>query len=262
MDTFSDRISVSVENISEDLLRSLEERKIGLELSYFAKPDNLEPENISAKIAEYQSLLSGFSGAISMHGAFTDLNPTSRDPKLLEVCDFRIRESLEIAAKLKLSKVVFHPNFFPSTRSGYREYWIEKQILFWEKYLPFLTSERITIFLENTREENAEHILPIVKQLNSPFARICYDTGHSNCFTVSKIPPAEWVKAYGEHLGYIHLHSNHGFTDDHIAYTKGNVNFEGFFEAVNALKNVPEMIIEVKSREEYEISLRELRAGN
>ncbi len=262
MDIFTEHISVSVEHLSETLLQNLTEQKVGVELSFFAKPDNLEPGKLKEKIVEYKSLLSGFSGKVSMHGSFTDLNPTTRDPKLLEVCNFRIRESLEIASELTLAKIVFHPNFFPSTRSEYKEYWIEKQIRFWEKHLHLLQSEGITMYLENTREEDFSYILPIVKALNSPFVKICYDTGHSNCFTVFKVPPAEWVKAYGDYLGYIHLHSNHGFTDDHIAFTKGNVNFGGFFEAVNALINSPEMIIEVKSSEEYELSLQALRKRN
>ena len=92
--------------------------------------------------------------------------------------------------------------------------------------------------------------------------KICYDTGHSNCFTTSKVSPVEWVKEYGDALGYIHLHSNHGYTDNHIAFTKGNVNFEGFFEAVNQLSHSPEMIIEVKEREEFAISLAALRQRN
>ena len=161
MDVFQHLISVSVETINEAVLESLTEKEVGVELSFFAKPGNLNPATLKESTAFHRGLLSGFSGRKSMHGAFTDLNPTTRDPLLQQVCDFRIRESLEIAAELGMTKVVFHPNYFPSTASDYQAYWIDKQIVFWEKYAQILKESGITIYLENTREENASFILPI-----------------------------------------------------------------------------------------------------
>lgn len=253
-------ILVSVESISEKLLADLSEQKVGVELSYFAYPWNLDKANLKEEIQRHKDLLQGFLLPKSMHGAFYDLNPIARDSKVVEVCAFRVGQSLEIAAELGMKKVVFHTNFIPSTRRGYKEFWIEKQVLFWEKQAKIAEEIGILMLLENTQEEDATYIQGIVNAIQSPCVKICYDTGHSHCFTQSKIMPSKWVEIYQENLAYIHLHSNHGQTDEHIAFTEGTVNFEGFFEVVEKLNNIPDIIIEVKTKESYLSSLAALRS--
>lgn len=252
-------ILVSVANVTEDLLKRLTLLHVGIEVSYFSYPWNLDKANLATEIANHQAMLQDFPLEKSLHGAFYDLNPIARDNKLVEVCDYRIQQSLEIAAKLGTKKVVFHTNFIPSTKTDYLSFWIEKQVLFWQKYLSFIEREGITILLENTREENAHHILPIVKTLQNPFVKICYDTGHSHCFTTSKEKPATWVANYQEELSYIHLHSNHGETDEHIAFTEGTVDFTDFWENLALFPQFPDIVIEVKTKKAFEKSLKALR---
>lgn len=251
---------VSVAAVDEALLSRLVDDNIGLELSHFANPYVLEKNNLQEDIRYHQELLNGFTLPKSMHGAFYDLIPTARDPKIVEVCYFRVMQSLEIAAALGMKKVVFHTNYIHSNYSDYKNVWTHKQIQFWEKLIPTLSATGISIYLENTQEENATYIQGVIEGLNHPQIKVCYDTGHSHCFTQSKLPPAQWVDIYGNNLGYIHLHSNHGLLDEHIAFTKGTVNFEGFFERVQALASCPDIIIEVKQREAYQLSLAAIRA--
>lgn len=252
-------ILVSVANMTEKLLEDLATNNVGIELSHFSYPWVLDRPTLKEEIQQHKSLLQHFSQPKSMHGAFYDLNPVARDSKIVEVCQFRVQQSLEIAAELEMKKVVFHTNFIPSTKRNYLDYWIEKQVEFWIQYVPFLEANKILILLENTREENTSYILPIIQAINNPYVKICYDTGHSHCFTDSKEIPCKWVEGYQENLAYIHLHSNHGYTDEHIAYTNGNEDFTGFFEAVASLSNTPDIIIEVKAKEDYLISLAALR---
>lgn len=253
------QILVSVANMTEEVLTNLTAQKVGIELSYFSYPWVLDKENLQEEVQQHKRLLQNFALPKSMHGAFYDLNPVARDSKVVAVCDFRVQQSLDIANELQMKKVVFHTNFIPSTKENYLAFWIEKQVFFWEKYIPFLQENNIVVLLENTREENASYILPIINALNSPYFRICYDTGHSHCFTESKEKPVKWVENYQEALTYIHLHSNHGITDEHIAFTEGNIDFSGFFEAISALHNVPDIIIEVKTQADYLTSLKALR---
>jgi sugar phosphate isomerase/epimerase len=58
---------------------------------------------------------------------------------------------------------------------------------------------------------------------------------------------------------YIHLHSNHGFTDEHIAFTKGTQDFDKFFDLLNSLKDKPLIVIEVKKREDFLESVEALQ---
>lgn len=251
-------ILVSVETINERILDTFEDKGIGLELSYFSLPWNLEKGNLNKEIKRHKELLKNFKQDTSLHGAFYGLNPTARDQMLLDVCHFRTQQSIDIATELEMDKIVFHANYIHSNKIGYKDIWINKQVDFWSKYIPILEQRGISIFIENTREENASYIAEILTKLNHPNIKTCYDTGHSSCFTASKLHVIEWVKGYGSHLGYIHLHSNDAQQDQHIAFHKGQQDFKGFFNEVQQLETLPHLIVEVKSRESYLETMTEL----
>ena len=122
-----------------------------------------------------------------------------------------------------------------------------------------MKAHNLVLHLENTREDDFSYIGTILDQLQHPNFKTCYDTGHSHCFTTSQNKPIHWVKGYNKHLTYIHLHSNNGHIDQHVAFTKGTVDFTGFFEAVKELPHIPYLIIEVAHREDFLISLEQLR---
>lgn len=251
-------ILVSVETINEKILESFEEKQIGLELSYFSLPWNLVEENLKKELRRHQQLLKDFKQDTSLHGAFYGLNPTARDNMLLDVCRFRVQQSIDIATELQMDKIVFHANYIHSNKTGYKEIWIDKQVEFWSSFIPVLERRGISIFIENTREENASYIASLLSKIDHPKISTCYDTGHSSCFTHSKLHVNEWVKGYGKHLGYIHLHSNDAQQDQHIAFHKGKQDFTGFFDEVQKLETLPHLIVEVKSRESYLESFEEL----
>ncbi|MFN0202232.1 MAG: sugar phosphate isomerase/epimerase family protein [Bacteroidia bacterium] len=247
----------SVEKINEEVLAWLHSEGIGVELSYFSLPWHLDSADLKADIQRHKQLLNHFPLAKSMHGAFYDLNFTSRDSLIRAVSTKRVYQSLEIAEELEMKHIVFHTAYVESRKNGYKNYWIEKQVAFWETILPQIEKTGITIYLENTREPDASYIAAIVKSLNHDLCKICYDTGHSECFTDTKLPPAQWAKEYGSDLRYVHLHSNHGWTDDHIAFHQGIISFEGFFEILEQIN--PMLIIEVKTKADLLASIEELR---
>lgn len=250
---------VSVGDLTPEVLTRLEKAEVGVELSYFSYPSTLEAPDLAEKIQAYQDMLQGFYQPITMHGAFYDLSITARDPKFLALTRFRINQSLDIAMQLGIKKLVFHTNYNHFRRPGYKEHWIAKQIAFWKTFIPKIEANNLVLHLENTQEEDYSFIGGILDGLNHPNFKTCYDTGHSHCFTKAQNQPLSWVNGYGDHLAYIHLHSNDGNLDQHVAFTKGSVNFEGFFEAVRTLKNPPYLIIEVAHREDFLISLEALR---
>lgn len=252
-------ILVSVEQVSLPMLESLRAQQVGIELSCFANPKLLDSPELDAQVVRHSEMLADFELPITMHGAFYDLNPVARDPKILDVCRMRINQSLEIAQRLGIHKVVFHANYVHSNHTQYQQHWTDKQAAFWSEFIPTLEASDISIYLENTREENASYIDGVVRSIGHRLVSICYDTGHNHCFTDSKISPVHWLKTYESRLGYVHLHSNHGQFDEHIAYTKGTVDFNGFWEAFTVMEPMPYLIIEVKQREDFLESIAALR---
>ncbi|KOY84999.1 hypothetical protein AD998_01530 [bacterium 336/3] len=252
-------VIASVENLTPETLNLFESLGVGVELSYFSLPWNLDKETLQEDIGRYKNMLVGFSKKITMHGAFYDLNPVARDSKIMEVCQFRILQSIDIATQLNIHKLVFHANFIPSTAKNYEEIWIEKQTEFWKQFIPITEQRNIKIFIENTREESPQLILRVLEKINHPNFKACYDTGHSYCFTDSKMSPDTWLAGYQGKAMYIHLHSNHGFTDEHIAFTKGTQSFDKFFDLLNSLENKPLIVIEVKKKEDFLESVEALQ---
>ncbi|WP_052596639.1 sugar phosphate isomerase/epimerase [Aureispira sp. CCB-QB1] len=251
---------VSVAKVTPEVLTRLENANVGIELSYFSYPSSLEAPDLEQQIQAYQLMLKDFTQPITMHGAFYDLSMTARDPKIVEVSRFRINQSLDIAIQLGIKKLVFHTNYSHSRRLGYKDFWIDKQVAFWKTFIPKIEQHDLCLHLENTQEEDHSFIGGILDRLHHPNFKTCYDTGHSHCFTKAQNRPLSWVKGYSDHLAYIHLHSNDGTIDQHVAFTKGSVNFDGFFEAIQALEKPPYLVIEVAHREDFLLSLEALRA--
>lgn len=253
------KILVSVENLTEETVEWINNLNVGVEFDFFSIPENLHVSNLENSIKKYSELLKKVKNKITMHGAFSDLNISAREPMIVDVCKFRISQSIEIAEKLNIHDIVFHPNYFHSNRNGYKDFWTKLQTDFWANFVKTIENKNITIYLENTREENASYISSIIESVDSKYIKACYDTGHSNCFTNSKIKPSEWVKSYNNKLGLIHLHSNYGIVDDHTFFRNGTVDFTDFFEQLSYLQQLPIIVAEVKTKEDAELSIAELR---
>jgi sugar phosphate isomerase/epimerase len=253
------KILASVDKVSEKIIEQLNEWNIGMELDFFSFPENLDEKTLKNSIDFHKKILKNLKNKTTLHGAFYDLNLTARDPLFVDLCRYRIIQSIEIAEELGITDVVFHPNYFHSTRTGYKEYWINLQVNFWTRFLKIIENKNITIYLENTREEDASFINSIIEKIGSSRFLACYDTGHSNCFTNSKLKPAEWVNSYGNNLGYVHLHSNNAKTDEHLYFRNGNIDFSDFFEEIYKLESNPLITIEVKTKEDVIQSYNELK---
>jgi len=246
------------------MLQWLSERNLGLEIDFFSLPENLHPARLEAHLREYKAMLADFEGVVSMHAPFYEIYPVSREPLIEEVAQRRCAQALDVAEALQARHIVFHANYKPSQRADFLAFWQQRQAEFWQPFAEDMQARRLCGYLENTQEETPEYLLPIVQQINSPALRLCYDTGHSQCFTRSKIAPQHWAKAYGDYLGYIHLHTNGGQRDEHLCYThpQGVVDFTGFFESVKQLASPPLLIIEVKTMQCVEDSYASLLAAS
>lgn len=256
-------ILVSILDLNQKVVDEMASKGLGIELSGFAFPDVLAEGVLEQNIKEAQKLLKGFPFPVTMHGAFWDLRIAVREPMIRQVAEFRMRQSLEIAHELGVKKVVFHPNYTsPYRDQKAKDYWIKRQVPFWQGLQSHAEKYDVTIYLENTGEPDPGCIHEILNQLDNRVFKTCLDTGHVNVFGENK-DILDWVNTYDSQLGYIHLHANYGKRDEHIAYTEGTIDFTGFFDALCAIEDThgehPWIIIEVKTREAYLKSYQALK---
>ncbi len=76
-------------------------------------------------------------------------------------------------------------------------------------------------------------ILALVKEINSPYLRMCLDTGHANI-----VPPsaAESVRILGtKYLKILHVHDNMGVEDSHLNPYSGTSDWDDFAAALGEI---------------------------
>lgn len=62
--------------------------------------------------------------------------------------------------------------------------------------------------------------------------KICFDSGHKNFIT----PNLAVLENYGEFVEVLHLHDNHGLSDEHLICGQGTIDWENF--AANLKTNI------------------------
>lgn len=95
--------------------------------------------------------------------------------------------------------------------------------------------ENVIICLENMPMPRLplatpEQILDFVKKIDSPWLRVCLDTGHS---AVCGVPAGEAVRLLGnEYLRVLHVHDNNGKSDQHLLPYSGVTDWKDFGQAL------------------------------
>ena len=218
----------------------------GLELQGFAQPDTLDGD-WKAEVARYKKRLAGpgFSGMLSMHGAFLDLVSASPDRKVVQLTRERYTTNLQIAHEFSAKYVVFHANFIASIRMPtYREEWTERQVDFWGKMAKEAKPLGVTILLENMWEHDPSIIGNVLDSVNSPSLRACLDVGHT--FLFSELVLDNWIERMGRHLVYTHLNNNPGTMDYHLALTEGAIDYSKVLSKFRALPKPPIFCLEIE----------------
>lgn len=85
--------------------------------------------------------------------------------------------------------------------------------------------------------------IPVIfAHIKHPLLKICYDSGHRNCFT----PDFELVKDYHQYITCLHLHQNDGTGDQHQILTPDNAVFQRLVREVPLLNPDVMLASEIK----------------
>ena len=154
----------------------------------------------------------------ALHGPFADLCPGSFDPLVADVARQRFQWACEIAQHLAVSHLVFHHGYVPGT--SYPKNWILRSTTFWQEFLKIIP-ETITVHLENLLEREPALLADVLSAIDRPNINVCLDIGHVHCH--SPLPVITWIETLGSHIGYVHLHDNHGESDEHLGLGQGTI---------------------------------------
>jgi len=239
-----------------DKCRELAKRyNLGYEFNDFYSSSILDDQIKSQDVIKMY-MGSSLPSYCTLHGAFIDVIPFSKDEKIRSVSVARIRQSLDVARVLGAKAVVFHTNYNPFLNS--REYinqWIDENSRFWANMLDEYSD--INIYLENMFDVSPD----IMGELSS---RLCVHTNYGVCLdyahaALSKVSPEEWCKKLGKYIKHVHINDNDLHSDLHLAWGDGQINRNTFYNCYKKYMNDATVLIETASMDNIKRSLEVLK---
>lgn len=243
----------NINNI-EGSLELAKKYDLGFEYNDFFDPDVLDDEKrIEEIVSEYKKYeLPDFS---TLHGAFYDVIPFSKDKRIKEISILRIKQSIDVARRIGASAVIFHTNFNPFLNTtAYMNHWLEENVKFWSEILE--ENKDINIYLENMFDSSPDILNGLSKKLCIyENYGVCLDYGHAS---ISQVTPKEWISSLERYVKHIHLNDNDLVSDLHLSWGDGKIDREVFYENYKEYMSNATVLIENTPIEDQIKSLKKL----
>lgn len=249
-------ITSSVEDTIKKSADLAAELDTGLEISRLPGVKRID-DDFPAIIKDLQEQLEGFEGPRTFHGLFSDLNPACKDAAIKKIVEKRFQQSFEAAVAIRAESVVLHSGHKGMKHKISVANYIDNSIKFWKEYIKQFEDNGIYACIENVLEDSPDNLIKIVDEVNSPFLKVCLDTGHANL--CSQIPASKWIKAYGDRLHHMHLHNNFKTNDDHAGFQYGCVNFLDVIESLKSQSFPPVIVFEMFNKKHIIESIQTFR---
>ncbi len=223
--------------------RCLAERYgLGYEYHDFFSPAVLEDREETARLIALAQ--KGWQPQdLTLHGAFFDVIVFSPDPRIAEISQLRVSQSLAIARKLGARGVVVHSNLNPFLTGGdYRAGWLEKSVAFYGTMLR--EYPELELWLENMFDAGPEPLAELAEQLSvhANFG-LCLDYGHA---ALSPTPLKTWAKRLGPYIRHGHINDHDGKNDLHLPVGSGCLDWGEFARLRAAYFPEAGLLVEVR----------------
>jgi len=212
------------------------------------------PEKQEEIIAAYAKYRSDFSKD-TMHGAFLDVTIHSSDPLIRDASMLRIRQSMEIAARMGLKGVVFHTGRLANFRvETYLTHWLEENVRFFTELAQKYPKQQI--YMENMFDEAPDILAHLAERMKevSNFG-VCLDYAHA---ALTCCPQEEWMNTLAPYIRHMHINDNDGKNDLHQAVGAGCLDWAEFNRLASAHHVNASVLVEVNGYERQKQSLEYL----
>lgn len=163
------------------------------------------------------------SGIIcTAHAPFMDLSPGGHDRKIRTLSKDKIKRAVEMAHRLNAISVVCHPGYNKWYFDGNEQLWIDSSVETWTEVLGEAKGGPL-VLLENIFEETPATLIALFGYFKDKDLYFCFDSGHFNLF--STIPLEGWLIPLKSRIREMHLHDNHGKSDEHLPIGRGTFPF-------------------------------------
>ncbi|EKD68415.1 MAG: xylose isomerase protein [uncultured bacterium] len=219
-------------------------RELGVFPEVYVDSDSLSTLS-PIEINELKGLFAQNSMLSTVHAPFWDLSLGSVDREVRELSVKRIAAAVDFAKSLNSRNVVFHSGYTETSYlSSPKADWNNRLFASLAEILDYAGSFGVRVSLENVYEPAPDIFVQACENFKKQDLGLCFDCGHFNVF--AKTPLEDWLKAVAPYLRAIHVHSNHGTADEHLAVDGGNIDFEKVFRILAEKKAAPLITIENK----------------
>lgn len=226
---------------------------MGLNPEVFLDAETLD--NIDLKeVREVSSALSDRGLFTTIHGPFMELSPGAPDGRVRMATVDRFNQTLDVAERLRPRAIVLHGGFDDRHFDGDVDVWLNESLKTWPEIAARAERLDTVIAVENIFEEEPTPLRRLIDSIASSAFGVCIDVGHLKLF--SKVSLEEWFKTINNDIKELHIHDNHGTTDEHLAIGEGDIDFDLFFSLVTAHAEDPIYTIEPHGEEALKRALK------
>lgn len=190
---------------------------------------------------------------ITIHGPFMDLSPGSPDSEILAVTRRRLSQALKAAEAFSPKTMVCHAGYDPARYGFIEEEWYQRAADTWNQYGRALADKGIGLMLENVYEPKPDQLAGLFEKLDLKVIGCCLDVGHLYVFGNTSLP--EWIGELSPFIGQLHLHDNHGRSDEHLGMGTGSIEFSHLHEWLQRIDIKPLITLEPHGKENLADSL-------
>jgi sugar phosphate isomerase/epimerase len=180
--------------------------------------DDLDMEGVR----EMSKMLQDSGITCTVHAPYMDLSPGGFDKTIRAVSKDKIKKSVEMANILLAKCIVCHPGYDKWRFGDSEQLWFNSSVETWTEILKE-AEDGLTVTLENIFEETPSTLLALFHHFKDKNLFFCFDSGHFNLF--STVSLEKWLNPLKNRIREMHLHDNHGSTDEHLPIGRGTFPF-------------------------------------
>ena len=168
-----------------------------------------------------------------LHGAWPHVDDLTEEGRAATIEYFK--KDILGAHYLGCPRVIVHPCMFKGWGKGTREEMFDINVQLLRSLQPYAEKYGVTVCLENMpflKEfafSSIAELKAVIREVNSPFIKICLDTGHLN---TSKEDMYEALLLLGEDLSALHVHDDRFGQDRHLIPFQGEVDWDKFIKGL------------------------------
>jgi len=248
-------VCVTGEPAHLDGIPAVEKLGAGFELQSYGLKGASSPEAWQKRLDTHRTFRSRYSGKLALHGPFIGISYAFFDHLLVGAVKERMRLTLEAVRELKASRLILHTGYKPDVNLfGIEKIWLDSTVRFWKEESKKYADLGVEVVLENLIEPDPGLMARLHDAVAHDSFKLCLDVGHVNVWGGGS--PARWIEAWGHRLRHVHLHDNHGKTDEHLPPGQGTLDFTALFASLRT--HSPDATVSLEVEAEPDTVLRSL----